>query len=161
MKRNVITAFAILVLLFGILPSGAGAFRSASHGAVDLPDAAAKPDNLPHPLGTQQAALKQQALDAKLNGKAYGRTTKLPAASMSNLNEPVKTRFLRSWVSLAISRTTILPNLIGLLTTPPTGCQISASLIIKICFSRMPQAQIRCGTSTSSNHPTVMPLTVL
>ena len=69
MKRNVITAFAILVLLFGILPSGAGAFRSASHGAVNLPDAAAKPDNLPHPLGTQQAGVKTTGAGCKTEWK--------------------------------------------------------------------------------------------
>ena len=37
-------------------------------------DSHAKKDNLPDPLTTQQAALKEKALEAKLNGKAYGKT---------------------------------------------------------------------------------------
>lgn len=33
-----------------------------------------QPDDLPHPLGEKQKALRQQALQAKINGKANGRT---------------------------------------------------------------------------------------
>jgi len=59
----VIAMLAIAIIPVGAAPSYKG-----------QPDSVGKPDNLPHPLGTQQAALKQQALDAKLNGKAYGNT---------------------------------------------------------------------------------------
>ena len=33
-----------------------------------------KNDNLPDPLSTKQLALREKGLDAKLNGKAYGKT---------------------------------------------------------------------------------------
>jgi immune inhibitor A len=44
---------------------------SAAGGPQDDPG---RGDDLPHPLGDTQRALRQQALQAKLNGKAFGRT---------------------------------------------------------------------------------------
>jgi len=74
MKRKIFATIAILVLLVAALPAAVGASRPASNGVYDDPSFAGKSDNLPHPLGEQQSALKQKALDAKLNGKAYGKT---------------------------------------------------------------------------------------
>lgn len=74
MKRKLTVAIAILALLVGVLPAASGAALPASRGSFDSPEFVPKNDNLSHPLGEQQAALKQKALDAKLNGKAYGRT---------------------------------------------------------------------------------------
>ncbi|MEJ2488104.1 MAG: immune inhibitor A, partial [Anaerolineales bacterium] len=74
MKRKYIILIAVLVLLIVAIPATVGAARPASTGYYDDPSFGPKEDNLPHPLGLQQAELKQQALDAVLNGKAYGRT---------------------------------------------------------------------------------------
>jgi immune inhibitor A len=46
-----------------------------SAGAAD--QRAAKPDDLPHPLGQQQRALRQQALQREISGKAYGRVAEV------------------------------------------------------------------------------------
>jgi immune inhibitor A len=74
MKRKLFATLAVLVLLVAALPAAAGAARSATSGIYDDPDFGPKEDNRPDPLTTQQQELKQQALDAKLNGKAYGKT---------------------------------------------------------------------------------------
>jgi immune inhibitor A len=48
---------------------------AAAAPAVDQePDLAGKPDNRMDPLSAQQGAMRQTAMEAKLNGKAYGRT---------------------------------------------------------------------------------------
>ncbi|MCL7455309.1 MAG: immune inhibitor A, partial [Anaerolineae bacterium] len=44
---------------------------SNQNGAADNPG---RGDDLPHPLGEQQRALRQRALEAKLKGKAFGKT---------------------------------------------------------------------------------------
>ncbi len=46
----------------------------ASGPITDEPGQAPKLDNRPDPLTTQQLALKDQAVQAKLNGKAHGKT---------------------------------------------------------------------------------------
>lgn len=74
MKRKIFPIIAILVLLVAALPAVAGASRPANNGIYDDPNFSPKNDNLSHPLGDQQAELKQKALDAKLNGKAFGKT---------------------------------------------------------------------------------------
>jgi immune inhibitor A len=55
-------------MLLALLP---GAVIAAP--VADDPEFTPKKDNLPDPLTTAQLELKQKALDAKLNGKAYGR----------------------------------------------------------------------------------------
>lgn len=73
--KNLIKAVAALLVLGGVLlPTLVSAAPQNVQGAQEVPEFARKPDNLPHPLGEQQSALKQKALDAKLNGKAFGRT---------------------------------------------------------------------------------------
>jgi immune inhibitor A len=51
--------------------TSASQINPASGGKDDQP---AKEDNRPDPLTTKQAELKEKALEAKLNGKAYGKT---------------------------------------------------------------------------------------
>ena len=60
----------LVVLLMSVVP----AVFSAPLADQGEPDLAAKPDNRPDPLTTKQLELKEQALEAKLNGKAYGKT---------------------------------------------------------------------------------------
>jgi immune inhibitor A len=69
MKRTLL----ILALLVIALVPTAGAAPNASSGNDD-PQLAPKEDNRPDPLSTKKAELKEQALEAKLNGKAYGKT---------------------------------------------------------------------------------------
>jgi immune inhibitor A len=73
MKVKWFSSFLIVtMLLIAIVPAAAAAPRVAS-GAGDDPTLAPKQDNLPDPLTTKQLELKQQALEAKLNGKANGK----------------------------------------------------------------------------------------
>ncbi len=72
MKRKLLALLTILVLV-GMLPGVALASPVASGGS-DEPALVQKPDNLPDPFTTKQLELKEQALEAKLNGKAYGKT---------------------------------------------------------------------------------------
>jgi immune inhibitor A len=77
MKRTSITilliaAMAILAVTPALAMPEVGNSTSNAGPAAD--GDLGKPDDLPHPLGEQQRALRQQALAAKLNGKAFGRT---------------------------------------------------------------------------------------
>ncbi len=72
MKRKLLALLTILVVV-GMLPGVALASPAASGGS-DEPALVQKQDNLPDPLTTKQLELKEQALEAKLNGKAYGKT---------------------------------------------------------------------------------------
>jgi immune inhibitor A len=71
MKAKWFTTILIVAMLMIALVPAAGAAPVASSG--DDPEFTPKKDNLPDPLTTAQLELKQKALDAKLNGKAYGR----------------------------------------------------------------------------------------
>ena len=67
------TLLIVMMLAIAIVPV-AGAAPNASGGVGDDPGPAPKMDNKPDPLTTKQLALKEQALEAKLNGKASGKT---------------------------------------------------------------------------------------
>ena len=71
MSKKFFAVVGILILLLAFLPALATAAPVASTG--DDPEFIPKKDNLPDPLTTKQLELKQAALEAKLNGKAYGR----------------------------------------------------------------------------------------
>ncbi len=73
MKRKLLALLTILVLV-GMLPGVALASPVASGGVDDDAALVQKEDNRPDPLTTKQLELKEQALAAKLNGKAYGKT---------------------------------------------------------------------------------------
>ena len=60
-----------IVLLFAI---SAAPIQASGGGERDEPNPAGVQDNLPDPLTTKQLEQKQQALEAKLNGKALGKT---------------------------------------------------------------------------------------
>src|SRR5512136_325241 len=67
--------FLTLALLVTAIVPLAGAAPSNVNGSNEDPEFVPKNDNLPDPLTTKQLELKQQALEAKLNGKgnAYGK----------------------------------------------------------------------------------------
>jgi len=70
MKAKWFNTFLILAMLvIAIVPVASAAPRNM----YDDPEFVPKNDNLPDPLTTMQLDLKQKAIDAKLNGKAYGR----------------------------------------------------------------------------------------
>lgn len=63
------TLLIVLMLVVAMVPAaGAASDRSAD------PNSVAKQDNLPHPKGEEQAALREAALEAKLLGKTSGNT---------------------------------------------------------------------------------------
>src|SRR5512135_2386870 len=73
MKAKWFSAILILTMLvIAIVPSAAAAKKKPGDQPVP-PPAAPKQDNRPDPRTTKQSELKQQALEAKLNGKAYGK----------------------------------------------------------------------------------------
>ena len=70
MKNKYFTIFMIIALLLVGLVPAAGAAPAIN----DEPELVPREDNLPDPLTAHQLELKQQALEAKLNGKAFGKT---------------------------------------------------------------------------------------
>ena len=75
MRSRLVVVSAIIALLAASMSTAVQAGPSVSPGNGNgPPEWAGKPHDLPHPLGDQQRALLEQALEAKLNGKAFGRT---------------------------------------------------------------------------------------
>ena len=74
MKVKLFRTFLVVAVLLIVIVSAVGASSVASRGVYDDPAFTPKEDNRPDPRSSQQAELKEQALDAKLNGKAYGKT---------------------------------------------------------------------------------------
>jgi len=74
MKAKWFGTFLIMAMLVVAILPVASAAPAASDGANGGPGFVQKEDNLPDPLTTKQLALKEQAQEAKLNGKAYGKT---------------------------------------------------------------------------------------
>jgi immune inhibitor A len=61
--------------LVGLISATGAAFASDGMGNKDRP--VARPDNLPDPLTTKQLELRKKGLDARLEGKAYGKVYKV------------------------------------------------------------------------------------
>jgi immune inhibitor A len=74
MKRKFFILLVVLTLITALLPAAVGAARPSEAGDLPIPNMGGNTDDLPHPLGDQQRALKAQALEASLNGKAFGKT---------------------------------------------------------------------------------------
>ena len=74
MKAKWFSSFLIMAMLVIAMVPVAAAAPMASGSVGDGPEFVQKEDNRPDPLTTKQLELKQQALNAKLNGKAYGKT---------------------------------------------------------------------------------------
>jgi len=74
MKAKWLSMFAIVAILALAVVPVAGAAPKMSGGINDDTLYVPKEDNRPDPLTTKQQELKQEALQAKLNGKAYGKT---------------------------------------------------------------------------------------
>jgi immune inhibitor A len=68
------TLLVVTMLVVAIVPLAGAAPASAQGGPDDVPNVGANTDNPSHPLGDQQAAEKQIALEAKLAGKTKGKT---------------------------------------------------------------------------------------
>jgi immune inhibitor A len=71
MKRKLLALLTILIVV-GMLP-GAALASPAGNGAYKDAEFTPKKDNLADPLTTQQLEMKEKAVEAKLNGKAYGK----------------------------------------------------------------------------------------
>jgi immune inhibitor A len=73
LKRKVFFTFVfVTLLLFTMVPA-----ISAAPSVYDDPVRVAKNDNLSDPLTNKQLELKEQALEAQLNGKAYGKVAEV------------------------------------------------------------------------------------
>ncbi len=74
MSRKLFRTFFILVLISMFAASAAWAAPQASQDTGSGPDTAPREDNRPDPYTANQQELKQEALQAQLNGKAWGKT---------------------------------------------------------------------------------------
>ncbi len=74
MKAKTFHMFLVLTLLLLFMVPAVIAAPAASDGFDDNPEFAPKQDNKPDPLTTMQLELRAKGLEAKLNGKAYGKT---------------------------------------------------------------------------------------
>lgn len=74
MKSKLLALIAIIALLAAALP---GAAIAAPVSQNDDPQFGANSDSPPHPLGDNQAVLKQRGIEAKLNGKAKGKVAQV------------------------------------------------------------------------------------
>jgi len=72
-RKTLISLLMLVVMLFGLIPA-AGAAPLASEGINGEPEGAPRQDNKPDPLTTERLERRAQALEAKLEGKAHGRT---------------------------------------------------------------------------------------
>ncbi|MGE5463239.1 MAG: immune inhibitor A domain-containing protein [Syntrophothermus sp.] len=68
------TLLVVTMLVVAIVPMAGAAPAGAQDGPDDVPNVGANTDNPSHPLGDQQAAEKQIALESKMAGKTKGKT---------------------------------------------------------------------------------------
>ncbi len=76
-KTFAVLSAILMVTSLVIMSISSVAFATPARNASDVnsePDLAGRNDDRPDPLTTKQQELKQEALEAKLNGKAYGKT---------------------------------------------------------------------------------------
>ena len=74
MKRKLVCTILFVALLLLSMVPAASASPASSGGIYGEPQLAPREDNRPDPLTTKQLELKEKALEAKLNGKAFGKT---------------------------------------------------------------------------------------
>ena len=74
MKNRVLTLLVLAMLLVGVAPVSFGAPPIGKEDDQGKPKFQGVIDDLPDPLTLRQRDLRKKALEAKLNGKAYGRT---------------------------------------------------------------------------------------
>jgi immune inhibitor A len=70
------TLLIVFMLVVAVVPASGAAFASpiVANGVDDEPASVQREDNRPDALTTKQLQLKEQAIEAKLNGKAIGKT---------------------------------------------------------------------------------------
>ena len=85
-----------IVLLFAI---SAAPIQASGGGERDEPNPAGVQDNLPDPLTTKQLEQKQQALEAKLNGKALGKTHEVARGQYVESPEQARERSGPCWAN--------------------------------------------------------------
>ena len=73
MKEKFFRTFVIVAVMLVVVVSAVAAAPAVNRGSYDDPAFKPKEDNRPDPLTTKQLELKEQAMEAKLNGKAYGK----------------------------------------------------------------------------------------
>jgi immune inhibitor A len=74
MKRRLFAAFCVVVIAMSLVPLTVAAAPAYQGGPDDVINLGANTDNPSHPLGDEQAAQREIALAAQLNGKAHGKT---------------------------------------------------------------------------------------
>ena len=72
--KKLFNALIIVAMFLALVAPGVLAAPAGFQSSGDEPQLVKKEDNRPDPFTTEQLQLKEQALEAKLNGKAYGKT---------------------------------------------------------------------------------------
>lgn len=73
MKSKIFGMILVVIVVMLSISAVASAASDQGNSAGAADQRTAKPDDLPHPLGEQQRALRQEALQQEIYGKAYGR----------------------------------------------------------------------------------------
>ena len=113
--RRHLLSVGLLLTLFAA-PAFAG---QSAQGADEVPPVGANNDNPHHPLGDAQNALHQRGLEAKLNGKATGKTHQVAKGQFVELSREGEDSI---WTVVADFGTQVNPALGG--TTGPQKNQI-------------------------------------
>ena len=158
MKRLFVHLLIIAALLLAALPVVAApvvAPVAGSSSGDDVPNVGANTDNPSHPLGDEQAAQKEVALSAKLNGKANGKTHQVAKGQYVELAREGEDKI---WTILGQFGTRLIPPMVARLarsatrfrsptapwTIPLSGRLISARLTSRTCCSPKRRARSRC-----------------
>ena len=72
--KKLFNGLIIMAMFLALIAPGVMAAPIETQGVNNDPSFVGKEDNRPDPYTTEQLQLKEQALEAKLNGKAYGKT---------------------------------------------------------------------------------------
>ena len=155
MSRKLFRTFFILVLVSMFAASAAWAAPQASQGAVAGPDSPPREDNRSDPYTAQQQELKQEALQAQLNGKALGKTHEVARGQFVELEregEGTLWTVLGEFADLQHNTMPEPDRAVDNTTLWIRGFQ--PGLLYGLCSSTRPRARTRCATFTSSNPPT-------
>ena len=145
MKRFFVYLLIIAAVLIAALPVVATPVAAPSTGD-EVPNVGANTDNPSHPLGDEQAAQREVALSAKLNGKANGKTHQVAKGQYVELAREGEDKI---WTILAEFGTQINPPTVARparcatrsrsrtapSTTRPSGRRTSARLTSRTCCS--------------------------
>jgi hypothetical protein len=152
MRTKWFGVFMVLVLLAAAIVPVAGASPANPVGGFPEPELAPKKDNLPDPLTSMQLDLKQKALEAKLNGKAFGKVHEVARGQCVELAREARRRCGPWSVSSPISHSAI-PEPDRTVDNTSIGCGLQPRLLHEHTVQRWPGANSMPISTLSSHQP--------